>query len=297
MIGMQSSGLFNISTGKLHGLQAGGLLDIAGPVYGIQASGLASISITGSTIGVQASGLTSYAHTLTGMQASGLASAAGNVNGVQASGLANKAGDINGFQAAGLLNIARDVKGVQVGLVNVARDLQGVPIGLVNISKTGVFAQRWYINDLGEVNAGYISGGKNIYSGFSMTSDGKTAGPEFRYGFLKDLRGKDDSGIFLDGSLCAASPWMMKVNKSAGDIKGLSMNNGGANNQLYKLELGGGFRFFRHLGIFGGLTYSVLLEEKSKAPVLEKRWLEMSAGQSGYYRYRLFPGFRLGVQF
>ena len=129
----QISGLANIASGSVFGLQSAGLFNTANTIRGMQDSGLFNIS--GNVHGVQAAGLFNISSK--------------KMNGMQAAGLFNVAQEVSGIQAAGLFNCARKVRGVQVGVINIADENDGIALGVFNFIKDGMhhIGFNWDTND------------------------------------------------------------------------------------------------------------------------------------------------------
>ena len=123
--GIQMTGVANVAGRNINGFQVGGLMNIAGnDLNGLQISALGNVggrNIKGISIGglITVSGGNTSA-----LQLSGLANiAVENMSGVQLSGIMNIAGSsMNGVQLAGLSNIGIDsIHGLQLaGVVNIA---------------------------------------------------------------------------------------------------------------------------------------------------------------------------------
>ena len=129
----QISGLANIASGSVFGLQSAGLFNTANTIRGMQDSGLFNIS--GNVHGLQAAGLFNISSK--------------KMNGMQAAGLFNVAQEVSGIQAAGLFNCARKVRGVQVGVINIADESDGIALGVFNFIKDGMhhIGFNWDTND------------------------------------------------------------------------------------------------------------------------------------------------------
>ena len=147
MKGVQTAGIFNISTGKMNGVQGAGIFNINEKEgNGAQLAGIFNIS-EGAFDGFQAAGIFNISKEHDGFQAS----------------LVNVTEDIDGFQL-GLVNIGRNVKGVQLGLININRDIDGLPIGLINISRHGLSHINTWQDSSGFTYFGYQIGARNIYT-------------------------------------------------------------------------------------------------------------------------------------
>ena len=151
----QISGLTNISSGSIFGIQGSSLFNTAKTINGLQGAGLFNIS--GKVRGAQISGLFN--------------AASQSVSGAQISGLFNIAREVNGLQATGLFNCAKKVHGAQIGLINIADQNDGVAIGLLNFIKDGMHhvGLAWDSDDRFDI---FIqSGTKNLFLTFGVSFD------------------------------------------------------------------------------------------------------------------------------
>ncbi len=187
---IQYSGLMNISSGYVNGIQTAGIFNIGNLVNGIQSAGL--FNWAGNVNGVQAAGLFNTAGNVNGVEAAGLFNYASDVHGMQAAALFNRAEDLNGMQAAGLVNVAQKVKGLQVGLINYADSSDGVAIGLINIIHDGMhhIGFNWDTNDMFDVF--FQTGTKRLFVTFGAAMDRK----EF---FAERIQGVNYTTILYGG--------------------------------------------------------------------------------------------------
>ena len=152
---IQLSGLMNLSSGSVFGLQTSGLFNTAKTINGLQDSGLFNIS--GNVNGAQVTGLFNVASK--------------KVNGIQAAGLFNVTQEVNGVQAAGLFNCARKVRGVQASVINIAEESDGIAIGVFNFIKDGMHhvGFSWDTND--RFDWYFQSGTKHLFLTFGVSFD------------------------------------------------------------------------------------------------------------------------------
>jgi hypothetical protein len=259
--GIQTSGIFNYTGGDTNGIQGTGIINYTGGnAQWIQGSGIANIAI-GDVNGVQGSGIANIA--------------GGNVNGLQFSGIANYAGGLQGVQA-GILNIINkdqeDTKGVQIGMVNISRSDNVLPIGLVNIIKNGILHPSVYIDDMLFSNFSFRSGTKNFYVLLSVGFGGNDyngnpvyAGAENRYLVSR-------AGIGVEIPIRKA---FIDFDASFGKINNIYENlsfesdeysNGDNGTFDFQLRLIGGYKFFKRLGVYGGLSYDYLYMYNINSP-------------------------------
>ncbi|GHT72946.1 hypothetical protein FACS1894124_0490 [Spirochaetia bacterium] len=282
--GIHAAGIFSGIGRDLQGIQMAGIVGtVGGDVNGIQMMGIFS-KTAGDVNGAQMSGIFSKT--------------AGNVNGAQMSGIFNRSGgDINGTQAAGFFNYAGgnfrgvqmglinivhgdggDGTGVQVGLINVSNNEKVLPIGLLNVVKNGLLHPAIYYDDMEFINLSFRSGSKHFYTimsvGTQSFSFGTVNGQELSSGNSGDLLvyrtgiGTElplGRHVFLDLDVSSGSIInfnTLREHKNASEREeypGLtadSFNDSSA--FVAQVRLTAGFKFFKHLGLFGGISYDYL---------------------------------------
>ena len=151
----QLSGLANIASGSVFGMQSAGLFNTAKAINGLQDSGLFNIS--GTVNGVQAAGLFNISSK--------------KVSGVQAAGLFNVAQEVSGVQAAGLFNVAKKVRGVQMGVINVAEESDGIALGVFNFIKDGMHHVGFNWDTDNRFDTFIQSGTKHLFLTFGFSAD------------------------------------------------------------------------------------------------------------------------------
>ncbi|MDR0563156.1 MAG: caspase family protein [Spirochaetaceae bacterium] len=243
---------------KLKGMQVSSAYNVAGyNAAGFQVAGILNIH-NGEMRGGQIAGVLNYA--------------GGGITGMQASLIANIAGrNSKGFQI-GLVNIMGEgSSGGQFGLVNVSRGEDGVSAGLINIVKNGLLNPAVYYGDLGLLNISLKSGSSRTYflwrfglkippeEGFNLTRNNEWAascgfGREWRYkrAFLDlDWSWGYFSGMSLD-------EWFSPEDSDSQDWSNFII-------PFAQIRFSGGFNIFRHLGLFGGISYILAVTENSEA--------------------------------
>jgi len=289
--GVQASGLFNYTRGNVDGIQAAGFINhTGGDVHWLQGAGIANIA-KGEVQGIQGAGFVNYSGgnvqwlqgagvvniakgDVQGIQVSGFVNIArGTVNGLQAS-VANYAGGLQGLQA-GIINKIQqdreDTQGVQVGIVNISRSENVVPIGLINIVKNGIYHPSVYIDDMLFSNIGFRSGSKNFYVLMSMGVGGDNyngnpvyVGAENRYYVSRAGIGVE---IPINKAFIDIDASMGSIYKMNDDWSANSDNNNGNNSTLaFQLRLVGGYKFFKHFGIYGGVSYDYFYKWQDGSP-------------------------------
>ncbi len=120
-------------SGEMKGVQASLLINDARTVVGMQVSGLSNLSLS-ALRGVQITPLTNLSRGIReGVQIGGLNVVSGDMRGVQ-TGIYNYADTLCGMQI-GIVNVNdRNPKGFQLGLVNLSNDSTGIRLGLVNVN-------------------------------------------------------------------------------------------------------------------------------------------------------------------
>jgi len=291
--GIQSSGIFNIAESSVQGIQAAGTFNIArADVHGIQASGIFNTA-GGNVHGIQATGIVNTADgDVRGIQASGIFNAAsGYVHGIQATGIFNTAGGgVQGIQATGIYNYAGSLKGAQAGLVNKNKGGSGamfgvvnisesedmVPFGVVNVIKNGILHPALYVDDMLFSNFSFRSGSKHFYSimGIGVKADNLSddrdnfmvsrVGVGFEIPIKKLFINFDSTsgtifnlsktGYYIDRGIdhaAAAGAAYKASEKYAHDYETF-------HTLIQQVRLTVGYKIFKHLGFFGGLSYDHL---------------------------------------
>ncbi|WP_041448833.1 caspase family protein [Anaeromyxobacter sp. Fw109-5] len=116
--------------GRVTGVQAGMVANVAGSLRGVQLTQGLNL-VRGDAVGWQHSSVSWAMGAVTGLQ-SGLVSYSGSVSGAQLA-LTSVSGEVRGAQVA-LVNVGAGVRGVQLGLVNVGGHVRGAQLGLVNVA-------------------------------------------------------------------------------------------------------------------------------------------------------------------
>lgn len=118
------SGLVDLATGDVNGIEVAGLCNHIGRSSGVfQVAGLVN-SVDGDFVGVQVAGVYNAVNA--------------NAAGMSVSAF-NRAETMEGLQV-GLFNRARALSGVQVGVVNVVEDgSECIQLGLVNVMRDGIY--------------------------------------------------------------------------------------------------------------------------------------------------------------
>ncbi|MDR0301648.1 MAG: caspase family protein [Treponema sp.] len=292
--GAAVSSIFLINNGYIRGIQSSGIANFTtGNIRGIQAAGIANFT-TGDIRGVQAAGIADFA--------------SGEVNGLQASGIINYAGTIDGFQAAGILNINKGGKGVMAGLINISASEDVVPIGLVNIIKNGILHPAVYADDMLFTNVSFRSGGKHFYAllsaGFNPSFKGMDSVNN------KYLTTHTDNKYLITR---AGFGFEIPVYKAFIDIditSGNMYNITGFNSikyydlNVYQARITTGFKFFRHLGVFAGVSFDFYhryydFADKCYEPYPDElKESILGSGLAHDYKGHLYKfGFFAGVQF
>lgn len=171
MNGGQLGGLYNYSTGNVTGVQLAGLTNrVKGNVSAAQLGGISN-NISGHFSGVQIAGIVNKNKDSTrGVQFAGLANWNDSLSkGVQIAGLQNMVEtEMKGVQFSGLLNYARKMKGLQIGVINMADTMDGIGFGLASYYKNGYHKIVLSCDELLQMNLGYLSGTKRLYTFVGM---------------------------------------------------------------------------------------------------------------------------------
>ncbi|MDR2759469.1 MAG: caspase family protein [Spirochaetaceae bacterium] len=283
--GSQLGGLVNVTGGSFRGAQLGGLVNVTGG-SGEWFQGAVIANITGGNMdGMQMGGIFNWAQEDNrGSQLGGLVNVTGgSFRGLQM-GLVNvTGGSFRGLQM-GLVNYhgEGDDKSVGVGLINISKSENLVPIGLINIIKNGMFHPAVWYDDLQFVNLSLKSGSKNIYSIFGLG--------------IQDLRFNSDSEFITRAGVGVEIPLgktFIDLDLTAGNIYGRFWKS---NSLLAQARVSAGFKLFKHLGAFAGVSYDYSLSWTSSSP-RPGRDFGFSALSWGNDRHTHKIGFFGGIQF
>lgn len=277
--GVQVSGIFNYAEGDVQGTQAAGIYNIAGSVSGVQAAGI--FNTTGNFTGAQAAGIYNIAGNFSGVQAAGIFNTAGNITGTQAAGIFNYAENIIGAQES-LVNMNKGGRGAMFGLVNISESEDIIPFGLVNVMKNGLLHPAVYVDDMLFMNLSFRSGTKYFYSfiiaGVKVNAsdeDDKFTSLRFGFGFEIPIK-----NVFINIDMSSGS--IYNITRTGETLNGIYQDylaNGKdmekykekdypGNTQAYQIRLTAGYKIFKHLGIFGGISYDYFynLDKASSDP-------------------------------
>jgi hypothetical protein len=297
MYGVQWTGLFNSVGNNRYGMQWAGLFNIIGnSVYGIQFAGLFNI-VKNDFYGTQWAGLFNIAgNNGYGIQFGGLFNIIGNNGyGAQVGGLFNIAGNnFYGIQIA-LINVNSGGEShnftVQLGLVNISENERDIPIGLVNIVKNGILNPAVYYDSYNMFNISFRSGSKYFYSLFSVGS------PRISLG---DVSFGDDgardilvarTGIGLELPL---KKFFIDVDVTSGYI--FELDDSERRTHTVQGRILFGFKLFKHLGAFIGVSYDYYSPENDGSPVPTAVWDILPTSWSDEEHIHKL-GFFAGIQF
>ena len=262
--GVQAAGIFNITNGERTGVQTAAIFNIAKEsVIGAQTAGIFNFA-DGSLIGLQASGIHSFANgDVRGIQTSGIYNiASGEVTGIQAAGIFNKAGEINGGQIAGLVNYNSGGRGAMIGLVNISKSEDVIPVGLVNVVKNGILHPAVYVDDMLFTNISFRSGNRYFYSFISTGIGGSSTFNNSATQFV--LRGGFGveftlNKLFFNLDISSGTIFNLEAVEEDTDYYGnWTLNIDSSSVGIAQLRFTTGYRIFKHLGVFGGLSYDFI---------------------------------------
>jgi hypothetical protein len=313
VIGMQTAGIANLANGKVNGVQTAGICNVVndrtaalqtagiintvkGSMYGFQAAGLINV-VNGNSFSLQTAGLVNVITKAgNGVQAAGLMNLSDVYHGAQFAGLINIAGNFKGFQAAGLINVAGDAEGVQLGVINISKSLNGLPLGLFNYSADGERHGLVSYDSSGTAYTSFKSGTQQAYTSLSISyNQSQYAGMFFSYGLERPIK-----ILYLNLEASYGHPGMWKV---SGDQASFSLQSAAIS--LTRLKAGINFRIFKHLTIFAGMQYSLMIDKQDANPVTltsydvvgKRKYFEKSTmihHRNTTLRY--WPGIYVGVQ-
>jgi hypothetical protein len=116
--GGQFSGIANVSGGGLKGIQGAGIVNITdGNSTGIQLAGIGNAA--DSINGLQAGGIINIAGDAKAAQLAGIGNIADEVDGAQIGGIFNIADNVKGVQLAGIINICDSIDGIPIALISI----------------------------------------------------------------------------------------------------------------------------------------------------------------------------------
>jgi hypothetical protein len=285
--GAQLGGIANITAGRMRGAQVGGIFNWAGEGAGMQAGGIANIA-GGDFRGFRIGGIANVtAGSFRGFQMGGIAAiTGGDLRGVQLGTIANvTAGSSRGLQM-GLVNYNGGGEGlvVMVGLVNVSKNEKAIPIGLVNVVKNGLFHPAVWYDDLTFVNLSLKSGSKYVYSILSVG--------------VENMNPRD--GAFITrlglGTELPLKKAFADFDLTVGNIFNAPWEDTGGSSLLAQARLSLGFKLFKHLGAFAGLSYDYIFSPQTGSPRLGRDF-GFSALSWGDGRHTHKIGFFGGIQF
>jgi hypothetical protein len=290
--GLQAAGIFNWTRRDAGYGQIGGIFNAAGGSFrGAQIAGIANVN-AGSLTGFQGAGIFNWTHQDAGYgQLGGIFNVAGgSLRGAQIAGIANVAG--GGFRGLqmGLVNYSGggEGSGVKIGLINISKSEDVVPIGLINIVKNGMIHPAVWYDDLGFLNLSLKTGSKYVYSILG-------AGVE-------DLRFNRSSEFIVRagiGAELSLGKAFIDLDLTAGNIfdrDSLGGDEDATGTLLAQARLSGGFKFFKHLGAFAGVSYDYILSPKANSP-RPGRDFGFSALSRSDGRHTHKVGFFGGIQF
>jgi hypothetical protein len=252
--GIQMSGIYNTIEGDLDGVQMAGIfnrLDAAG--NGIQAAGIFNIA-RNDFLGIQAAGI----FNVTG----------GELRGSQ-TGLVNIGrGNVYGMQA-GLYNQNAGGDAMQAGLINVSGGENTFAIGLVNVIRNGILHPAVYLDNSEFMNISFRSGSKYFYSVFMF------GGQRLRLFGADSLAigGQKDHPLMTSrGGVGFEFPLgkvFFDLDALGGAIYAVDApeESGGRFSASAQLRFTAGFRLFKHLGFFAGISYDYIRRITGNAPL------------------------------
>ena len=254
--GFGSASIGLINTGIVHGVQLSGIFNFANAgLSGLQTASIFNVAKDG-VRGVQIAGISNYA--------------SGTFAGLQVSGFINRIeGDVWGLQLAPINRRGEGGGiGVQVGLLNFSESGNVIPIGLVNKMKNGMEHFWVYTDDMLFLNAGYRSGSKIFYTHSNIGVGGGL------------LSGKDEDKLVVNrggfGFEFPLSKFFIDIDISTGNIfkvdevKDFWQFFFGTNTGIYQIRVIVGYKTHERMGIFAGISYDYIQQNKDTDPSPEK---------------------------
>jgi hypothetical protein len=300
VLGAQISGVFNTAGGNVDGFEAAGILNCAGgSLTGFQLAGILNTAGTDTT-GAALAGLVNYAGgSLHGAQIAGLVNysgGSGGAAGFQLAGIVNSMdGDFEGAQI-GLVNLAGSrMSGLQLGLVNISGGEDGyaqkiglvnisdneeeMPIGLVNIVKNGMFHPVLWYDNMNFANAGLKSGSKVFYTLVSAGTQKLSLGKEYTLGASRSggetlMAWRAGAGVelpldscYLNFDILAGEIFDAEFPEDRREASGADSSYAASSALILQARLIVGFKLFRRLGAFAGISYDWIRRHSDTSPV------------------------------
>jgi hypothetical protein len=293
MSGLQISAGANLVEGTLSGAQLSMVNLVQGSGSGAQGSEFVNY-VAKDFRGAQFSNVNLIGGRMDGAQF-GTVNKAGSVNGLQIS-LLNIGGNVSGAQI-GLVNIGNTVNGAQIGLVNISDTLNGAGIGLVNVSHNIRIQGDAWVTESGLSNVGLVTGTENFYmlwgANFDSPENKEFAG--WNVGVGTRIRGDQAFGTLdlvsstLVHDIDTDHPAMEARRHHR--RRGMDWDI----NHLMTVRLAGGWAFFRHLEVYGGVSLNALAsgeapdDRKYVTPPRDYQWDATSS-------LRMWPGAFAGIR-
>jgi hypothetical protein len=179
-------------------------------------------------------------------------------------------------------------------LVNIADSVHGAAVGLVNIADNIQHQVDYSVTESGLSNLGVVSGTENFYVGFHAVFDAPDRAEFAGWGMSLGARIRDQHAFgFLDvNSSVLVHDMNFEESKDHRHMRQKSHLDG---NQLVTARLAGGWRFFRHLEVYGGVSSNLLVssqapnDHKYLTPPGDYQWDANSA-------VRFWPGAFAGIR-
>ncbi len=232
-----------------------------------------------------------------GAQFAGFLNVTRNLTGAQGAGFMNIARDVKGIQMAGFMNKARYVKGTQLGFINISDSINGVPVGFLNFVKHGGYRHaEFYAADDFNANFTYKIGVPKLYTLFALGAElddkkrwGYGAGFGSEWTLYKRLHLNTDlmSYYVIEKSY---------ENFPDGLFEDYELN------LLNKFRLLGTLQLAKHLALFGGPTFNVMVSQYQETGEAE---VGSTLPQHTFYNQTSFDGtnvkmwigFNAGIRF
>ncbi|MEM0940529.1 MAG: hypothetical protein AAF600_09785 [Bacteroidota bacterium] len=286
--GVQVGGFGNTVGGEVKGVQMGGFINTSKDyVKGMQAAGFLNVA-SDSVEGFQIAGFTNFTRQMTGFQVAGFNNHVKKMSGFQLSGFINTAKEMSGFQLAGFINFAKELKGLQFSIVNIADTVSsGIPFGVINIvRKNGFLSPTIELNDVIPYQFAFRMGIENFYSlisiGINPSSYWSLGG-----GFGSRRYTSSKQKFFINPELRWHSLAEEKIEENE-------------NNNLIKLNLNLGYKWFKRLSVKGGPSINFFFTNQLNESGNPELTLTEAALFEGSYlrnRYQFWVGYSLGIGF
>ena len=297
----QISGFSNLVNGSGQGIQLCGFSNVVNAEFqGVQIAGFSNLT-KGKMMGSQISGFSNLVvDTACLVQISGISNMVkGNTNGVQISGFSNvSSGDLTGVQLSGFINMAQKVNGCQIGFINLSDTFEsGLPIGFFSYVKNGFRSLDVSYDESQFANLSFNTGTDRFYNIFTVGANFSNNEIIWQGGY--GIGTKINLGRKFDLNFEAISYNMYKDYWDY--IDQFYEYDDYEYTILNKLRINASWKIVKHLQLFGGISYNVLVsnEKDSEGNFDNYDFIPWTTGfyEGNYNVVNMYPGLNIGIRF